>query len=137
MNKFKKAIISAIRATVKQGQQSVSSDGGECAYRGCNGLRCTLGHMIDDNHYTSDLESTAIDNPLVVMAIINSVGIDSLSKKKKELLLKLQAVHDSIITTGDFVAVYSERIKDRVESGNLPNYILEGLKNYELYQKTE
>ena len=129
MGKFKKAVVSAIRATVKQGQQSVSSDGGECAYRGCGGLRCTIGHMINDNHYTEDLESTSIDNPFVVMAIINSLGIDSLSKKKKELLDRLQGVHDVSIINGDFVAKYSERLKYRVACGHLPSYTLEGLTN--------
>lgn len=129
MGKFKNAVISAIRATVKQGQQSLSKDGGECAYRGRNGLRCTLGHMIDDNHYTSDLESTGIDNPLIVMAIINSIGIDSLSKKKNELLDRLQILHDASSTEGDFVAKYSERLKYRVACGYLPSYALEGLTN--------
>ena len=126
---FKNAVISAIKSTVRQGKQSLSSNGDECAYRGCNGLRCTLGHMIDDNHYTGAIESTDTDNPLVILSVINSLGIGALSEKREGILSALQSVHDLSGSYVDFVGLYSSNLKDKVKSGMLPQWTLEGLTN--------
>ena len=125
---FKNAVISAIKSTVRQGKRSLNS-GGECAYRGCNGLRCTLGHMIDYTHYTGAIESTDTDNPLVILSVINSLGIGALSEKRKGILSALQSVHDLSGSYVDFVGLYSSNLKDKVKSGMLPQWTLEGLTN--------
>lgn len=46
----------AILATYKQGQQSVNENG-FCMYRGPNGLKCVVGHMIPDEKYKASFES--------------------------------------------------------------------------------
>ena len=41
----------------EQGTMSVAPDSGDCKYRGPNGNKCALGHLIPDEDYHPDMES--------------------------------------------------------------------------------
>ena len=71
---------------------------GTCAYRGKNGRKCLIGHLIPDDRYTMNLES---DGPidLAVKGIFGTgYGEVSAEPKEKEedagFLRALQMVHD-------------------------------------------
>jgi hypothetical protein len=50
-----KILMDAAKKTDAQGARSVGSNG-LCRYRGPNGLKCFVGHMIPDEEYHSGLE---------------------------------------------------------------------------------
>lgn len=45
-------------ALINQGEPSVN--GGVCAYRGANGTKCAIGHMIPDDLYDPEFEGKTI-----------------------------------------------------------------------------
>lgn len=80
----------AVRLTVEQGGPSTRDTWkvrGECAYRGDNGRRCTVGLLIPDAKYTPMMEGTGANMPLVAN-VLREEGHDS------ALLAKLQYAHD-------------------------------------------
>ena len=132
MGKFKKAVISAIRATVKQGHQSLDATGSNCMLRGCNGDRCTIGFMVADEIYNKDLEDLTPDDGVLLYAVNKSLGITHVTPPNKEILKILQDAHDYPTMKSkhdDFTARYIEKMKFLVESEDLPSWTLEGLTN--------
>ena len=121
---FKTAVIHAIKSTIRQGRQSVDTNGGECMLRGADGDCCTIGFMIKDTIYTKNLEDLTPKDGTLIRAIILSLGIDSLSDDQKVLLTTLQSAHDFPGSLIDFVESYTDTIKYLVESGELPDWIL-------------
>lgn len=67
-----------------------------CMYRGGNGLKCAIGHMIPDDKYHGGMELKTASNPDVQRAL----GINSLSGNQGGFLDKLQACHDQSIYIG-------------------------------------
>lgn len=64
-----------------------------CLYRGDNGRKCAVGHLIDDSAYSSELEGQNVSDEKVRWAVENSVGRE-LSRREVEMLVDLQAAHD-------------------------------------------
>lgn len=66
-------------------------DGSPCAYRGVNEAKCFVGALIDDAHYSKDIEGIAagvlLDNGVLAFTDV-SKGL------AEHFLLDLQAVHD-------------------------------------------
>ncbi len=74
-----------VAASRSQPEQSLD-DCGECCYRGENDLRCFVGHMIPDEHYSKTMEgSTACD-------VLGALGF---ADDEIALLDALQQIHDS------------------------------------------
>ncbi len=71
-----------------------SADGTTCKYRSTNGERCVIGALIDDSHYSPDLEGLVVDEPLVKDAVKKSLNIDIMSATLSSLLFECQNVHD-------------------------------------------
>lgn len=63
-------------------------DFGFCAYRGSNGLKCAAGCLIADDEYFYDFEGFRWSH---------LVTIGKVSKKHKEMIKRLQYVHDSCL----------------------------------------
>lgn len=84
--------IEAIRAVVRQGRKSIR--GGSCRYRGPDGLKCAVGHLIKDEYYSEEMEGKSIHVPMVRDAVANSLGIPLESVDFGKLIL-IQRAHDA------------------------------------------
>lgn len=62
---------------------------GGCAYRGLNGLRCAVGHVIPDALYDPEMEGDSAESDLVRKALA-AIGADG----HVQFLSQLQCVHD-------------------------------------------
>jgi len=86
----------ALRGIRAQGyRQSLTGTG--CAYRGENGLKCAIGHCIDDDELARRMD---IGHATSITALLNSakhLNLNTLFKDCDErLLLRLQHAHDRI-----------------------------------------
>ena len=78
-----------------QGRPSTSSNGAwDCAYRGENGLRCAVGCLIDDAHYSEAIEGYTIWDKSVGQAVKKSLSLRHLPARTADLLGDLQHLHD-------------------------------------------
>ena len=75
-----------------QGRPSLSDN--ECAYRGENGLRCAVGCLIDDAHYSEAIEGHSVQHRDVVQAVKESLSLRHLPARTADLLGDLQHLHD-------------------------------------------
>lgn len=78
------------RHLLTQGETSVDEDG-ECLYRGPGGLRCAVGCLIADEHYTEDMEGNSV-NDIRLRTALKASGIDVICHYS--LLRALQILHD-------------------------------------------
>ena len=65
-----------------------------CAYRGANGRMCAVGCLIDDAHYSPQLEQRGATDPRVVAAVRGS-GWNA----RGSMLIGLQDAHDGMRST--------------------------------------
>ena len=130
-DKFKKVVIEAIGKTINQGRKSMDTRDSNCRYRGCDGDRCTIGHMIKDEYYDEHLEGKTAASTLVSSAIESSNGIDLSysSWDDIQLLDNLQSAHDGNVGL-DFVKSYVEALYYLVSSGRLPDWVLEAVPKH-------
>lgn len=71
--------------------------GEKCRYRGDQGLKCAVGCLISDEHYSPELEDKLFENSNIVCeAVEKSQGIEILHHKTWKLLVELQHMHDDI-----------------------------------------
>lgn len=78
---------------LQQGERSV--DGTRCLYRGQNGLKCAVGFLIADEHYSPELENKIVScNPEVHLALQKS-GVDTSVPRMTTMLGSLQYMHDN------------------------------------------
>lgn len=91
----KQKIFDTVKAhLLQQGQQSEDSEG--CKYRGPGDLKCAIGCLIADEHYTPELEWKTPDHSLVRAALDKS-GVTDSGTTPDDLyyLRRLQIVHDN------------------------------------------
>lgn len=84
----------AVRGLLKQGKKSLSrADPTTCAYRGRDGMRCAIGMLIKDKHYTDAMEGGTVHDEAVCDALKKSgVSVDG---ESFDLCADLQTVHDN------------------------------------------
>ncbi|MEO1303296.1 MAG: hypothetical protein AAFV36_09035 [Myxococcota bacterium] len=81
-----------IEATIEQGQPCVDGDG-ECVYVNADGLRCVVGHMLDEPEaVTAELDAAGLVNAGEV--VLDGVG--------REALVLAQNIHDWRAFSGVF-----------------------------------
>lgn len=91
----------AVAGLASQGfvQSTGTSMFGDCAYRGINGLKCAVGHLIDDSEYDPEYEGSSVE--VVLRECDTSIGREILSLSEKEqkdmvsFLAYLQIAHDN------------------------------------------
>lgn len=128
--KFSQAVIAAIKATVKQGKQSreVGTTLSLCQYRGPDGCKCIVGHMLTDEAYRPSFEHTDVCSIELQDAVSASMGIEMpLKNGELDILVLLQQLHDGHAHELVWLQVFKDHIKSRVASKLLPTYCLEGL----------
>ena len=86
-----RAIFERVKAhLLAQNCQSMTD--GECAYRGEDGLRCAVGVLIEDRHYSRFFEGGTVCDASVAQALaLSGVGV---SQRHLSLLADLQNMHD-------------------------------------------
>lgn len=105
----------SISAVIAQGEQSIGSEG-DCKYRSFNDcgdpVKCAVGHLISDEHYSEDLEGSIILNVKVKSAIEESIGFP-LHWVMLEALRGVQLSHDVATNGPDFVKEFLELLWER------------------------
>lgn len=77
-----------------KGQGFVRSiEGDDCMYRGPDGLKCAVGHCIDDEHYNMNMETEPAENALVGDAVCATLGIER-KDYPAQAMMGLQHIHD-------------------------------------------
>lgn len=71
-----------------------------CRYRGPDGFKCAVGHLISDEYYLASLEGRNADDPAVVQALRGS-GAFSDAMFESGFLTELQGAHDRGCTAGE------------------------------------
>lgn len=104
---------------MKQKVASVSdSKKPSCVYRGRNGTKCAVGHLIPDSSYSPRIEGKLVDG--LPTSVFAAMGIDT---QDVEFLQRLQVLHDNYMPFPD------------VEEGSLDvwmNRMLLAAKEFEL-----
>lgn len=83
--------------TVQKARSAVMDDGHvHCLYRDGHGHMCAVGCLIDDAHYSPDLETLGIGMTRVQKAITGSLGLETpvLDQTQTILLAHWQRYHD-------------------------------------------
>jgi hypothetical protein len=89
-----------------QNAKSEVPSGGECLYKGPNGLKCAVGCLIKDEFYNSALECDIVNTPPVRAALNASLG-RKLLNDEIDCLRSLQRIHDQ-----SAVLAWHEEIRD-------------------------
>lgn len=106
-------IYPAIVKVLQQGCRSFED--GRCAYRTTTGNKCVIGHMIQDAHYTEDMEGRGVDRPSV-WPVMTALGFDLAAQSA---LANLQTWHDNLIReTHEDDATWVARVLE-----NLPDWV--------------
>ena len=122
MNKtgMQAAFDTATSAIILQGKRSVSIDG-TCQYRGPNGLKCAIGHLMTDSQIHAygimNSEGAHVFTSLLVKELVPDVTSHDEVETVRDFLAALQDAHDnsyassytSIDTWKGFVADFTER----------------------------
>lgn len=75
-------------------QGARSMKGRLCAYRGEWDRMCAIGCLIDDEHYTPELEGSHVHESNVLVAVQSSLGVE-IGGMSLDLLYELQKCHDN------------------------------------------
>lgn len=104
---FDKAVIA-----LKRQNKASRDDGGTCFYRHPDDptVRCAVGHLIADEHYSPDLEGKTV-NHNKVQAALEASGINC-SRHMILLLDRVQVAHDTTPAfTRYFFTAFSEKMR--------------------------
>lgn len=82
-----------------------------CAYRGTDGLKCAIGHIISDENYSPEMEGNGVGDLLVfrktdmapVLGDVFDMGDDMAETPQetfdfRDLICHIQNIHDSSVT---------------------------------------
>lgn len=130
----KELVLKAITGVIKQGRKSYGKDD-VCAYRGPEGLKCAVGHLIDDKFYDIGLEGKGVLDVVIKESIEDSIG-RKVTKKEVDYLRILQCCHDDVPTYSEheFILLFYKNITKLVDIGNLPKYSLGPFKSLSTLQ---
>jgi hypothetical protein len=71
-----------------QGWKRSTDEDGWCMYRGVDGRRCAVGHLIPDDLYRPSMEVSGVDDK-PVRTVLRAIGVENIS-----FLYELQKAHD-------------------------------------------
>jgi len=84
----------AVAGVIKQGRPSMGPNG--CAYRGCDGTKCAVGFLIDDEYFDQDWNHEGVyDDPRVTEALMQSNPNHHFGSQTQNMLGQLQSAHDN------------------------------------------
>ena len=111
----------SITAVIEQGERSAKDR--LCLYRHYN-LKCAVGHLIADEHYTKAFENKVLNfGNKVHIALNASVGYE-VSEREIGYLKRILSAHDDS-DGSDFVSDFKERILEDINNEVLPKKLRE------------
>ena len=113
----------AITHVIKQGVPSIDRNY-NCKYKNSKGLMCAVGCLIPESNYKKSLEGKLVTHPKIILILEESLGRE-LCEYEINYLREVQVCHDYGVCKGDFLEVFTKRIKTKVEQKLLPDYCLE------------
>lgn len=76
-----------------------------CAFRGCNGYKCAIGHLIPDNEYSQDLEGASLLDVTQAVPSLKSFQGDV------SFLYDLQGAHDGASESFTFLGTFRMKME--------------------------
>lgn len=125
-------ILLAVAALVAVIEQDAPSNGDAypsgylpCYYHGNGGMRSIVGHLINDDNYSVDLEGHCIISPSLIKALANSLGYAP-KEDDIELLCLLEECHDVAsdkyhTEAGDFIEHMLDELETLVNTHMVPD----------------
>jgi len=108
----------AYNGILAQGGQS-SDTVGRCMYRGPGGRKCAVGHLLPDALYHRSMEGQAVDySTRVLGSALLQAGIDMEDRPTKNLVIRMQAIHDDIYG-GNFLEEFKSSMRALAIENNL------------------
>lgn len=95
-------------AMIAQGEQS--RDGGACLYRGPQGLKCAVGHLLTDD------EARAVPNGSSVLSLYADGFLPERLHPHIDLLIGLQRAHDHEAIEDEWLETFKKRAR-RIANG--------------------
>lgn len=113
----------------EQGRPSMTPSGRHCAYRGTDGAKCAVGHLIASSEYREVIEGNHVFNEVVWEAVSKNPLVKAAIEANgeydvKELLSNMQQAHDDAADDDrrgwvPFVGGFLDRVADVGEMWNL------------------
>lgn len=108
----------AVKGVIEQGAQSICADENTCAYRGVDGKKCAVGHILSDEQ----IEKFGITEGLIPNkfppALIRELMPGIQTGIAVEFLEELQNCHDSCLKY-NFISVFKRLANEMAEKWNL------------------
>jgi len=111
----------ATAAIIKQGKRSVSLSG-TCQYRGPDGMKCAVGHLMTDEqmeryHISNSAGASSFKSPLMQELIPGLNSQDEIDVARN-FLFELQDAHDLAYTISSLLSSYKGFVADFSERAN-------------------
>ncbi len=90
-----------------------------CAYRGNNGTKCAIGHLIPDELYKEEIEGLTVATKWHRVRDCLPLEIQEFGDKNKEFLIELQRAHDQAYIPSDFRQLFQNYMKAIAEQYHL------------------
>ncbi len=120
----------AVQAVIEQGRPSIhpTSDNQSslCLYRGPEGAKCAVGHLLPDSEYRDVMEGHPVYSRNVAHALIRVYPwmLNYSARMLEGPLAALQSYHDGAATITDnpgaFVRLFKKRVRDSIDIKALP-----------------
>lgn len=118
MVKLQEIFDTACAALIKQGRLSVSETG-VCQYRGLDGAKCAVGHLIPDEEYNSMMDAPG-GNCWTRRQVALKLDVHD------DFLFDLQRCHDQARDPDNFVGHFKSNARRLAKNYNLNPEILNG-----------
>lgn len=96
MNKAQELFDRSVKGLINQKFVRSADGSGHCMYRGPNGTKCAIGHLIEDSEYVKEMEGKSF-YALIIRYGDSIKAMENLSDNEKYLLYDLQTVHDCFV----------------------------------------
>lgn len=120
----------AVQAVIEQGRPSIhpTSDNQSslCLYRGPEGAKCAVGHLLPDSEYRGLMEGQPVYGSNVANALIRVYPWlqENAARTFEGPLSTLQSCHDGAATITDnpgaFVRLFKQRVRNSIDIKALP-----------------
>lgn len=134
--KFFNGCVDGVYKLLKQAKQSTTVDG-VCMYRldsvaSCP-IRCAVGHMIKDEHYTGLEEVSVRSDASVLDSVRKSLDMQYISEEQQDILSYIQVAHDRVPAQHQgesFVFSFLNNLQKQAKADEVVAQIYDVVKDY-------
>jgi hypothetical protein len=106
----------AVSGVIDQGGPSRFEE--SCLYRGPNGRKCGIGHLIEDKDYLKEMDDHTVNGGCDVSNLYEREVLPSYLGSNLEFLVSLQCLHDGLELDSD-LPLFIERCKRYAKNNDL------------------